>query len=370
MGCNPQVLIDLAALRLNLQRARDAAPNSRVMAVIKADGYGHGMLRVARALEEADALAVGRVIEGIQLREAGEERPITVLEGFSDRAELETAARLGLELVIHEQGQLELLESNSLEEPVHCWLKLDTGMHRLGFPVSEAQAVAARLMECPSVVTPIRLMTHLAQADDLSSRETDHQLEQFREVVRILELESSSANSGGILGWKESHVEWIRPGIMLYGSSPFQNKTGPEEGLAPVMTFSGRLIAVNQFREGDGIGYGGSWRCPEDMKIGVIAAGYGDGYPRHAPPGTPVLLNGQRVPLVGRVSMDMITVDLRKQPQAKVGDLAILWGRGLPAEEVAESAGTISYELFCGLAGRKRVELVEVGAEEKTSSNG
>ena len=363
MGCNPQLLLDLSALRLNLQRARDTAPNSRVMAVIKADGYGHGMLRAAKALTEADALAVGRVIEGVQLREAGEERPITVLEGFCDQSELETAARLALDLVVHEPGQIELLESAALEEAVSCWLKLDTGMHRLGFPLAEAESAASRLAACPNVRNPLRLMTHLAQADDPNVPETSAQLERFRDLVQKLELECSSANSGGILGWKESHTEWVRPGIMLYGSSPFVNKTGPEDGLAPVMTFSSRLIAVNQFKEGDAIGYGASWRCPEDMKIGVIAAGYGDGYPRHAPPGTPVLLNGQRVPLVGRVSMDMITVDLRKQPQAKVGDLAILWGRGLPAEEVAESAGTISYELFCGLAGRKRVEVVEVGGE-------
>ncbi len=363
MGGDPQLLIDLQALRHNLQRARDAAPNSRVMAVIKADGYGHGMLRAAKALADADALAVGRVNEGIQLREAGEKRPVTVLEGFFDRAELEAAARFGLDLAIHEPSQIELLESVPLEETVSCWLKLDTGMHRLGFTLAEVETIAARLSACPSVRRPLRLMTHLAQADDLASAETDSQLEPFLEAVRKLGLESSSANSAGVLGWKESHGDWVRPGIMLYGSSPFLNKTGPEDGLAPVMTFSSRLIAINHFHKGDGIGYGGSWRCPEDMRVGVIAVGYGDGYPRHAPPGTPVLLNGQRVPLVGRVSMDMITVDLRKQSQAKVGDRAILWGRGLPAEEVAEAAGTISYELFCGVAGRSRVQVVEVGGE-------
>ncbi len=364
MGGDPQLLIDLQALRQNLQRAREAAPNSRVMAVIKADGYGHGMLRVAKALADADALAVGRVNEGILLREAGEARPVTVLEGFFDRAELESAARYGLDLVIHESNQIELLETTSLEEPLSCWLKLDTGMHRLGFTPAEVEEAYSRLAACASVRTPIRLMTHLAQADDLASMETESQLEQFRDMVRKLDLEASSANSAGVLGWKEPHNDWVRPGIMLYGSSPFLNKTGPEDGLAPVMTFSSRLIAINQFKEGDTIGYGGSWRCPEDMRVGVIAVGYGDGYPRHAPPGTPVLVNGQRVPLVGRVSMDMITVDLRKQPQAKVGDPAILWGRGLSADEIAEAAGTIAYELFCGLAGRSRVQVLEVGGEE------
>lgn len=364
MSADPTALIDLSALRHNLNRARAAASGSRMLAVIKANGYGHGLLRVAGALDEAEALAVARIGEGVRLREAGENRPIAILEGFFDPQELQAAIRHRLEPVIHEPGQIECLERHPPGGPFHCWLKIDSGMHRLGFPVTEAAEAFRRLSAIPALQGRIRAMTHLANADDRTDVTTERQLEQFLSQIRPWGVESSIANSAGILGWKASHSEWVRPGIMLYGASPFLDRVGEEDGLLPVMTLQSRVIAVNTIRKGEGIGYGGDWKCPEDMRVGVIAIGYGDGYPRHATSGTPVLVNGKRVPLVGRVSMDMITVDLRKQPEARAGDPAILWGRGLPAEEIARAAGTIPYELFCGIT--TRVEFVETGVAETT----
>ncbi len=364
MGHDPSALIDLSALRHNLQRVREAAPHSRVMAVIKANGYGHGMLRVAAALNEADALAVARVNEGVTLREAGEKRPIAILEGFFDQEDLVAAADHDLELVIHERGQVEQLEQLDSTRAVTCWLKLDTGMHRLGIAPEEATTVFRRLSSCTAVKGEVRLMTHLANADDLSDPATARQLQVFRELVREFGTDACSANSGGVLGWKESHTEWVRPGIMLYGVSPFLNRTAEDDGLLPVMTLRSRVIAVNHYRKGDGIGYGGSWHCPEDMNVGVIAIGYGDGYPRHAAFGTPVLVNGHRVPLVGRVSMDSITVDLRTQPGVRVGDPVVLWGEGLPVEEVARAADTIPYQLLCGVA--RRVKMIETDKDTDT----
>jgi alanine racemase len=295
--------------------------------------------------------------EGVQLREAGITKPIVVLEGFFSADELQQAATNDLHLVIHEPGQLATLQQQSLTSPVSCWLKVDTGMHRLGFAVGEAMQAYTALCGCCSVADGVGVMTHLSNADDPQNPETDHQIRQLKPLIEQTGATGSIANSGGILNWPDSHLDWVRPGIMLYGSSPFNGKTGEDDGLRPVMTLQSTLIAKHNFKKGDGIGYGKSYICPEDMPVGVVAIGYGDGYPRHASSGTPVLLNDEIVPLVGRVSMDMITVDLSSQPQAKVGDRAILWGEGLSADIVADRAGTISYELFCRLTSR--VEFVQ-----------
>lgn len=357
MGLGPQAFIDLGALEHNLQRVRQAAPNSRVMAMVKADAYGHGMLRVADTLRDADSFGVARVSEGVQLRAAGIAKPIVVLEGFYDREELLQAAASDLHLVIHEPGQLATLQQQSLPVPVTCWLKVDTGMHRLGFSLAEAMDAYRALCDCGSVADGVGLMTHLSNADEPQNQESDHQIRLLTALITQTGAIGSIANSGGILSWPDSHLDWVRPGIMLYGASPFNGRTGVDDGLLPVMTLRSSLIAVHHFSRGDGVGYGKTWICPEDMPVGVLAIGYGDGYPRHAPSGTPVLLNGMIVPLVGRVSMDMITVDLRTQPEAKVGDRVTLWGVGLPAETVAEHVGTISYELFCQVTDR--VEFIQ-----------
>lgn len=325
------------------------------MPVIKANGYGHGMLRAAGALNTADAFAVARVGEAVQLREAGVSKPLLVLAGCHDRDELAIAARHNLQIVIQRQGQIELLNSAKLASPLQCWLKSDTGMNRLGFRPEQTVIAYRELQASPNARPNPLLMTHLANADNLNDPYTQTQLNGFHAINQELSAVASIANSAGILGWPDSHAQWQRPGIMLYGSSPLSGHTAAELGLLPVMTFSARLIAVKHLKAGDPVGYGGIWQAPEDMPIGVLAVGYGDGYPREMPAATPVLLNGERVSLVGRVSMDTCTVDLRGMPQAGVGDRAVLWGEGLPADEIALAAGTIAYTLFCGITARVKV---------------
>jgi len=351
--------IDLPALQHNLKQVREISPNCPVAAVIKADGYGHGQIRVAQALSQADAYAVACIDEALLLRDAGFTHPIILLEGFFDLSELEIIARQELTAVIHHEWQLRALERTKLASPIRVWFKVDSGMHRLGFSPEKSAVVWQRLSACANVAGRAVPMTHLANADDRDDQTTLLQLARFEAVTADLNVECSIANSAAILGWPQARRGWLRPGIMLYGVSPFISGSGKSCQLQPVMTLRSTLIAVNQYKKGDPVGYGGSWRCPEDMPVGVVAVGYGDGYPRHAQTGTPVLLNGKIVPLVGRVSMDMITVDLRSQPRAGIGDPVVLWGRGLPVETVAGHAGTIAYELLCGVT-RKRVRHTDI----------
>jgi alanine racemase len=350
-------VLDMGALGRNLARLRAHAPQAKLMAVIKANAYGHGAVRVARALPEADAFAVARVDEGIALREAGIVQRIVVLQGFICDEELELHVRHGLEPVVHSLLQADLLEAARLDAPLPVWLKLDSGMHRLGLHPDEFAQCRRRLSACASVRQPPALMTHLANADRLDDPVTGWQLDAFGEAVGAWPGERAIANSAGLLAWERARTEWARPGIALYGVSPFPDRTGPEDGLEPVMTLRTRLIAIKHLQAGDAVGYGGDWVCPHPTRLGVAAIGYGDGYPRQLPSGTPVLVHGQRVPLIGRVSMDMITLDLSECPHAQVGDAAILWGEGLPVEEIARHAGTIPYALLCGVA--PRVKMVE-----------
>ncbi len=360
-GLTPWVTIDHAALRFNLNRVRQTAPNSAIWAVIKADAYGHDMGRVATTLSDADGFAVARLDEALQLRRAGITKPVLILEGIHSTEELRIASQADLEIVLHHTSQLATLSSAKLASPISIWIKLDTGMHRLGFSAEEFDGVLQRLQQTAAVKT-IGLMTHLANADEPSDPTTEEQLNQFEQLATGRALPQSAANSAGILRFSASHYDWVRPGIMLYGASPFADSTGPELGLKPVMTLRSSLISVKALKKGDRVGYSGTFEAPEDMPMGVVGIGYGDGYPRHAKAGTPLLVNGQPLPLIGRVSMDMITVDLRQQPNAQVGDPVILWGEGLPAEEIADAASTIAYQLFCGIA--KRVRRVELLFEE------
>jgi alanine racemase len=352
-----RAVIDLSALRQNLQRARAAAPHSKQYAVIKANGYGHGMIAVARALSEADGFGVASLEEALDLRAAGINQPIVLLEGFFQQEELESIWKNNLEIVVHHEDQLLVLEKLTFtdshsKKPLIAWLKVDTGMHRLGFYPDEVEEKFQRLSKCQGVEKPVRFMTHLANADDFYDKKTQQQIEIFKGLLSGEDVLRSIANSAGVLGWMGSYSDIARPGILLYGVSPFLKETAQDRGLLPVMTLRSEIIAVKQCRKGDAVGYGGTWTCPEDMKIGVVGIGYGDGYPRHAISGTPVLVNGKRVPLVGRVSMDMICVDLRDHETTLPGDEVILWGEGLPAEEVASSASTIAYELFCAVTSR------------------
>lgn len=351
-----QVSISLAALRHNLAQVRRLAPNSQVMAAVKANAYGHGLARVALSLADADGFGVSCIEEALELREAGITQPITLLEGFFKADELALIAQHRLDLVIHHPSQLDILEQQSLAQSLRVWLKIDTGMHRLGVAPEAAAALWRRIQTHPRLQA-LGQMTHLACADELGSSMTARQLACFSETTQALGGLKTIANSAGILGWPQCHGDWVRPGIMLYGVSPLLGARAQEHGLLPVMTLRSELIAVKQVAAGEYIGYGASWQCPEEMPVGVVAVGYGDGYPRHAPSGTPVLLNGREVPLIGRVSMDMLCVDLRSQPQAQIGDPVVLWGEGLPVERIAEHAETIAYELLCGVT--RRVECIE-----------
>lgn len=351
-------VIHLDALRRNLARLRQQAPRSKVMAVVKADGYGHGLERVALALEGADAFGVASLADAERLRAAGLSQRIVLLSGFDEPADLPELRRLDLEPVLHHDSQLRMLELEAggagKGGALRCWIKLDSGMHRLGFEPDRAREIRDRLAAVEGIARDVVWMTHFARSDEFEQDATAVQIARFETALEGLPGARSLANSAAVLGWPASHGDWIRPGGALYGISVVAGRSGPDFGLEPAMSLGSRLIAVNRVRCGEPIGYGCDYRCPEDMPVGVAAIGYGDGYPRHAPSGTPVLVNGRRVPLIGRVSMDLITLDLRTQPEAGVGDPVVLWGPGLPVEEVAAAAGTIGYEPVCSITRRVR----------------
>ncbi|MGW8248279.1 MAG: alanine racemase [Acidiferrobacterales bacterium] len=353
-----RAVIHTQSLQHNLARVREFAPSSKVMAVIKADGYGHGIATVANALTEADALAVASIDEALLIKEsAPDSPPICLLEGVFRIDELNEVFNSGLVLVIHNEEQVRYLESSKTDNPVPVWLKIDTGMNRLGIDVNSFQDLYQRLQSCEAV-SQIGLMTHFACADDAQSPKTVSQLKKFEQAIEGTTAARSAANSAGIVQWPDSYYEWVRPGIMLYGSSPVLGQSADELGLKPVMSLESELVALHQVKKGDTVGYGATWIAERDTTIGVVACGYGDGYPRHARSGTPVLVNNQRQSLVGRVSMDMITVDVGDQPRAKIGDPVVLWGAGLSVDEIAASADTISYELLCQVTRRVEREVV------------
>lgn len=357
-----------AALRANLQRVRAAAPGCPVLAVIKANAYGHGLVQVARILADTDAFAVARLDEALQLREAGIAQRIVVLSGFATATELRTAADFGLDPVVHTPEQVALLEATPLPVPVACWLKVDSGMGRLGIAPARLPATLSRLQGCRAVRS-VTLMTHLACADDRSDPATEEQLRTFGEAIGDWQGDVSIANSAGILQWPEAlrpspglrygGRNWVRPGIMLFGASPLRTATAATLGLQPAMSFESRLIAVKPLPKGARVGYGGHWVASRDSIIGIAAAGYADGYPWHVAAGTPVLVNGYVAPLVGRVSMDMVTLDLTEVPAASVGDPVVLWGVAPTVEEVAAAARTIPYTLMTGINRRVAVRIVE-----------
>ncbi len=355
MIVGPRATIDSQALRHNLDVVRRLAGTTAVMAVIKANAYGHGLVPAALALDAADALAVARLAEALTLREAGVRTPLVLLEGVFSSEELEAAARLRLQLVVHSPGQLELLAAWRGSYRFSIWVKVDTGMNRLGFRVEEFAAVWERVQQLRSVAARPRFMTHLAAADEPGSELTRLQLERARRLMTGLGAEASLANSAGLIVWPEARADWVRPGLMLYGMSPFPDRTATQLGLEPAMTLRTQLIAVRELAAGETVGYGASWRAERPARIGIAAIGYGDGYPRHLGSGTPVLVRNRPVALVGRVSMDMIALDLTTLDAAP-GDEVVLWGKGLPVEGVAARAGTIAYELVCGISQRVAID--------------
>lgn len=355
-----RAVVDPGALRHNLAVARQAAAPARVMAVLKADGYGHGLLAVAAALRgSAEAFAVSCLEEALPLRAAGLRQRIVLLEGPFTAADLPVFADRCLDAVVHTDWQVAALAAARLPAPVDVWLKVDTGMGRLGFPPARVAAVAAMLRAAPAVGT-LRFMTHLACADDRDDATTPQQLATLEAALADLPGERSIANSAGTLGWPAARADWVRPGIMLYGCTPFVDGR-PAPALRAAMRLEARLIAINHHRRGERIGYGGTFVCPQDMPVGVVSIGYGDGYPRHAPNGTPVCVRGRRAAVAGRVSMDMTCIDLRGVPQAEVGDTVVLWGDDPPVEEVAALCGTIGYELLCQVTPRVQRRHGEAG---------
>src|SRR5260221_5722342 len=341
--------IDSAALRHTLGVARRRARHSRVCAVVKANAYGHGLARTARALSGADGLALIELDAALELRGAGERRPVLLLQGFFSPGELESIATHGLTTVVHDAEQLAMLEKSRPPKKIAVVAKLNTGMNRLGFAAEDLRGVLGRLRDCPGV-GEITLMTHFADADGKGG--VRWQLERFEAATAGVDLSKSLAHSAALLRYPESHKDWVRPGIMLYGCSPFPDESAAALGLKPAMTLESELIAVRDLRPGDSVGYGRTYTAGGPMRIGIVACGYADGYPRHAPTGTPILVCGRPTRTLGRVAMYMLFADLTGIPEAAVGPPVTLWGEGLPADEVAASAGTVSYELLCAISQR------------------
>jgi alanine racemase len=345
-----EAVIHSAALAHNYQIIKARAPHSRAFAVIKANGYGHGVERVVQALPQADGFAILEIEPAIAMRRAGVTAPILLLEGVFSQQELALCAQYDLTLAIHEPRHLQWLAHTELAAPVQIFLKLNTGMNRLGFPVADAPALATQLLALPNVAS-VTLMTHFATADEPAIG-IDKQWGQFQAYCAELDLPRTLANSAAIFAYPHVHGDWIRPGIALYGASPLPQFSAAQLDLQAAMTLQSKIIGVQHLQAGDTVGYGATFTADREMRIGVVACGYADGYPRHAPTGTPVLVNGHRTRLLGRVSMDMLCVDLTDLPAAQIDSSVELWGQSLSIDQVAHAAGTIAYELMCAIALR------------------
>ncbi|MGO1298113.1 MAG: alanine racemase [Vibrio sp.] len=347
-----QAIVDLSALQHNYNNLKAQCQEQKLVAVIKGDAYGHNAVEVAQALSQADMFAVARIEEAITLREAGITQPIQLLEGCFCQDDLKVAAELNLDTTIHSPESLRDLQQAELAQPIRVWLKIDTGMHRIGVRPEEVDTYVQALQASGKVAGDVGFMSHFYLADDVNSSATHQQIAIFKQATHMHPGPKNLANSAGILFWHDCDFDYCRGGIALYGISPDENQWGQELGLQPVMTLQSKLIAVRPHLAHESIGYGQTWTAECETRIGVVALGYGDGYPRCAPIGTPVMVNGRRVPIVGRVSMDMITVDLGAESQDCVGDCVEFWGNQLPIEEVAKAIGTIPYELVIKVAPR------------------
>jgi alanine racemase len=351
--------INLAAMRENLARVRALAPEAQVLAVVKANAYGHGLARVLPALDAADGLALVELDAAISLREQRFMRRILLLEGFFAEGELHEVAQRRLAIVVHDIEQVRMLEAAALSRPLEVFVKVNTGMNRLGFRPPDVAGICARLAGTPAVAA-LRLMTHFARADEEDG--LAEPLAQFESACRGLPYPRSVANSAGIIRFSEAGGEFVRPGIMLYGATPLPYDTAEMLGLRPVMTLRSEIIAVQDLKANESVGYGAQYTASRPHRLGVVACGYADGYPRHAPNGTPVRVLGTKVRLAGRVSMDMITVDLTDVPEARVGSPVVLWGEGMPVDDVATAAATVGYELLCAVAPRVPFVTSELGS--------
>ncbi|RUO20032.1 alanine racemase [Aliidiomarina iranensis] len=353
--------INLQALRHNISVIRERAGGRRILGILKANAYGHGLIRIAQVLAGIDAIGVARVDEALQLRNAGISGPIVLLEGFFSPEQIPVLAASGIQPVIHNVHQLTQLEqAKNLSDPLQVWLKIDTGMHRLGVEPEEVESCYKRLVAMPHVTGLPILMSHLACADEPKHEQNRKQLATFAEVTAEHPKENTSiANSAALLAAVGPEYDWVRPGLSLYGVSPFSGKTGRDHHLQAVMNLQASVISIRRIKAGEPVGYGASWAPGKDTYIGIVAIGYGDGYPRHAPEGTPVWVRGKCYPMVGRVAMDMITIDLGAELTINLGDTAQLWGTELPVEEVAAAVGTIPYELLCNVARRVQLDYLD-----------
>lgn len=354
MSRGTRVTVHLDNLRHNLRTAQAHAPDSRVWAVVKANAYGHGLVPVARALAPlSDGIAVATLDEALSLRAAGLSGPILLLEGTVSALQTEQALADNLELVIHHPEQVAWLAATALDQPVRVWLKIDTGMHRLGVSPDAAPDLYRQLQALPQVDS-VAAMTHFARADEPEHEMTIRQFDQLRRAVPA-DCVTSLANSAGVLFWPGRQGDWARPGIMLYGATPAPGRNAADLGLRAGMTLTAPIIALRDLQPGEAVGYGGAFKVEKPMRLATVAMGYADGYPRHAPSGTPAAVRGQPVRLAGRVSMDMLTVDVTSVPEAALGDPVELWGEQVPVDEVAQASGTIGYELLARLSVRGEV---------------
>ncbi|MES2999038.1 MAG: alanine racemase [Pseudomonadota bacterium] len=360
------VELDLNALHHNVKQIRGIAPQSKILAMVKANAYGHGLIPISRALANSiDGFGVSCSEEALCLRQAGIKQRIVLMEGLFSASERPLLDSYQLDTVIHDRRQFTLLTQQPFTKPVNVWIKINTGMNRLGLSCKDFSEIWQQCQIC-SWINVVCVMTHFSSANKPTEETTTlQQIKQFEQAVEGLTIEKSLANSAAILAWPRSHADWVRPGLILYGVSPFSDSSGIQHALKPVMNLKSEIITINQLQFGDKVGYGGTWLAPDNRRVGVVAIGYGDGYPHRAENGTPVLVNDKLTGLLGQVSMDMLTVDLQSQPDAKQGDPVSLWGAGLPIEQVAMSTSTFRYELLCGI---NRGQLVRMRIEEKNDA--
>lgn len=363
---SPVVEIDIPALQHNFAVVKEYAPHSKVLAMIKANAYGHGAIACAKNLPQADAFGVARLEEAILLRQAGIQQPLVLMGGVLRPSELDIIAEYDFDILVHHPDQIEMLEQYQNKYAFSVWLKIDTGLHRLGFHPDQAADAYCRLKNCSNVRQPFRVMSHLSAPEQADHAGTQQQFQTFQEVTKAWPEEKSLAKTAAIISRPETHFDWVRPGIMLYGISPFADKTGLDLGLKPVMTVRSHLLRVDQRPAGDCLGYGGTWECPENMPVGVVAMGYADGYPGNLRENAPIWVGGEICQVVGRVAMDLLMVDLRQKPDAKAGDEVVLWGKGLPVEKVASAAQSVPYTLTTAISFRaSRILLTDSQAQQQ-----
>ena len=353
MGRAASGILSTENLIHNIAVIKSIAPSSKIIAMVKANAYGHGLRATSLKLQDrVDILGVASIDEALALRSTGITLPILLAEGVFEQKEIPTASTEGFHIVFHHKSQIEWLRNSSLPTPINAWLKIDTGMGRLGFNLDEAGNYYDELLSSNKTLKPLKIMSHFACADTKNHHLNQEQILKFQSFIHGRNAEYSICNSAGLFNFPECHYHYVRPGISLYGGSPLSGKSAKELGLKPVMTLQTNLISINHYKKGESIGYGARFICPENMLVGVAAFGYGDGYPRSAQDGVPVIVKNTRCNLIGRVSMDMIAIDLRNCTKASIGDPVTLWGQDLPVEEIASYSSNINYDILTGVQNR------------------